>query len=78
LPTPLCPAQVHLDGFNQLPYLKGEVGQSPRNYFFYVSDDGDLTAVRGPLGVGRGSPAAPAPAGARGAGAEGETPGGNE
>jgi arylsulfatase A-like enzyme len=37
---------VHLDGHNQLPYLTGEVDESPRRYFFYVSDDGDLTAVR--------------------------------
>jgi arylsulfatase len=38
--------KVHLDGHNQLPYLTGEVEESPRQYFFYVSDDGDLTAVR--------------------------------
>ncbi len=38
--------KVHLDGHNQLPYLTGEVDESPRQYFFYVSDDGDLTAVR--------------------------------
>jgi arylsulfatase len=38
--------KVHLDGHNQLPYLAGEVDESPRNFFFYVSDDGDLTAVR--------------------------------
>ncbi|KAI8464912.1 MAG: putative sulfatase [Monoraphidium minutum] len=38
--------KVHLDGFNQLPYLTGEVDSSPRPYFFYVSDDGDLTALR--------------------------------
>jgi len=38
--------RVHLDGHNQLPYLTGEVADSPRNFFFYVSDDGDLTAVR--------------------------------
>ena len=37
---------VHLDGFNQLDYLTGETSQSPRPYFFYVSDDGDLTALR--------------------------------
>ena len=28
------------------PYLTGEVDESPRRHFFYVSDDGDLTAVR--------------------------------
>jgi arylsulfatase len=38
--------QVHLDGFNQLEYLTGVTANSPRQYFFYVSDDGDLTAVR--------------------------------
>jgi arylsulfatase len=38
--------RVHLDGFNQLPYLTGEVDTSPRDSFFYVSDDGDLMALR--------------------------------
>ena len=38
--------RVHLDGHNQLPYLTGEVANSPRQHFFYVSDDGDLTALR--------------------------------
>jgi arylsulfatase A-like enzyme len=38
--------KVHLDGHNQLPYLCGEVDESPRQHFFYVSDDGDLTAMR--------------------------------
>jgi arylsulfatase len=38
--------RVHLDGFNQLDYLKGEADNSPRPHFFYVSDDGDLTAMR--------------------------------
>jgi arylsulfatase A-like enzyme len=38
--------KVHLDGHNQLPYLTGEVDTSPRNFFFYVSDDGDLLALR--------------------------------
>jgi arylsulfatase len=38
--------RVHLDGFNQLPYLTGETDESPRDFFFYVSDDGDLTALR--------------------------------
>jgi arylsulfatase len=38
--------RVHLDGFNQLPYLSGEATESPRNFFFYVNDDSDLTAVR--------------------------------
>ncbi len=38
--------RVHLDGYNQLPYLTGEIERSPRRHFFYVSDDGDLTALR--------------------------------
>ncbi len=38
--------KVHLDGHNQLPYLTGEAAESPRRHFFYVSDDGDLTALR--------------------------------
>ena len=38
--------KVHLDGHNQLPYITGEVDESPRQHFFYVSDDGDLTALR--------------------------------
>ncbi len=37
--------KVHLDGYNLLPYLTGEVDESPRNEFFYFSDDGDLVAV---------------------------------
>jgi arylsulfatase len=38
--------RVHLDGYNLLPYLTGEVAKSPRNQFFYFSDDGDLVAFR--------------------------------
>ena len=38
--------KVHLDGYNLLPYLKGEVNESPRKEFFYFSDDGDLMAMR--------------------------------
>ena len=38
--------RVHLDGHNQLDYLTGETDKSPRQHFFYVSDDGDLTAIR--------------------------------
>jgi arylsulfatase A-like enzyme len=38
--------QVHLDGHDLVPYLTGETEESPRKHFFYVSDDGDLTAVR--------------------------------
>ena len=38
--------KVHLDGHNQLDYLTGATDESPRKHFFYVSDDGDLTALR--------------------------------
>jgi len=38
--------KVHLDGYNFLPYLTGEVEEGPRNEIFYFSDDGDLTALR--------------------------------
>jgi arylsulfatase len=37
---------VHLDGHDQLDYLTGQTEASARQHFFYVSDDGDLTAVR--------------------------------
>jgi arylsulfatase A-like enzyme len=38
--------KVHIDGFNMLPYLMGEVEESPRLSFFYISDDGDILAIR--------------------------------
>ncbi len=38
--------KVHLDGFNQLDYLRGETAESFRNTFVYVSDSGDLCALR--------------------------------
>jgi arylsulfatase A-like enzyme len=38
--------KVHLDGYNMVPYLTGEVKESPRNGLFYFSDDGDVMAVR--------------------------------
>jgi arylsulfatase A-like enzyme len=38
--------KVHIDGFDMLPYLSGEVDESPRKSFFYVSDDGDILAIR--------------------------------
>jgi arylsulfatase len=38
--------RVHIDGFNMLPYLTGEVSESPRENFFYISDDGDILAIR--------------------------------
>jgi len=38
--------KVHLDGYNQLPYLTGEQEKSPRREFIYFNDDGDLVAAR--------------------------------
>src|SRR3984957_9510975 len=38
--------KVHLDGYNQLPYLTGEAPHSARNEFYYFNDDGDLVAMR--------------------------------
>ena len=38
--------KVHLDGYDLVPYLTGEVDASPRDEFFYFSDDGDLVAMR--------------------------------
>ncbi len=36
----------HIDGFNLLPYLTGQTKESPRNFFFYFSDDGDMLGLR--------------------------------
>ena len=38
--------RVHLDGYDLVPYLTGEEPKSPRDSFFYFSDDGDLVALR--------------------------------
>ena len=38
--------KVHLDGYNLLPYFKGETREWPRKEFLYWSDDGDLMALR--------------------------------
>ena len=38
--------KVHIDGYNMLPYLSGETKESPRKFFFYISDDGDILAIR--------------------------------
>jgi len=38
--------KVHLDGYNFVPYLKGEVAEGPREEFFYFADDGTLEALR--------------------------------
>jgi arylsulfatase len=31
---------------NLLPYLTGETKESPRKFFFYISDDGDILGMR--------------------------------
>jgi arylsulfatase len=36
----------HIDGYDMSQYLRGEVDESPRNYFVYVNDDGEIVAVR--------------------------------
>jgi arylsulfatase len=36
----------HIDGYNLLPYLTGQNDKSPRNFFFYFSDDGDVLGLR--------------------------------
>ncbi len=38
--------KVHLDGYNLLPFLKGEVDKCPREGFLYWSDDGEVLAIR--------------------------------
>ncbi|MGO4395458.1 arylsulfatase [Variovorax sp. M-6] len=38
--------KVHIDGYNMLPYLSGETQTSPRETFFYISDDGEIMAIR--------------------------------
>jgi arylsulfatase A-like enzyme len=38
--------KVYIDGYNLLPFLKGEVKENPRPGFLYWSDDGDLMALR--------------------------------
>jgi arylsulfatase A-like enzyme len=38
--------KVHIDGYDMLPYFMGKTEESPRNFFFYVDDDGRLVALR--------------------------------
>jgi arylsulfatase len=38
--------KVHIDGFNLLPYLTGQVEKSPRQLYVYFDDDGNLVALR--------------------------------
>ncbi len=38
--------KVHLDGYNLIPFFKGEVTDAPRREFVYWNDDGQLVAIR--------------------------------
>jgi arylsulfatase A-like enzyme len=38
--------KVHLDGDNLVPYLTGQAPKSPRESFFYINDDQQLTGLR--------------------------------
>ncbi|PTQ73189.1 hypothetical protein C8K61_102399 [Pseudomonas sp. GV071] len=38
--------KVHLDGYNQLPYLTGQQPKGNRHEFFYFNDDGVLVSAR--------------------------------
>jgi len=38
--------KVHIDGYNLMPFWKGDVKENPRKGFLYWSDDGDLMALR--------------------------------
>ena len=38
--------KVHLDGYNLMPYFKGEVDEAPRREIFYFDAGGNLNAIR--------------------------------
>lgn len=38
--------KVHLDGYNLMPFLKGDVDESPRHEFIYWTDGGSVAALR--------------------------------
>jgi arylsulfatase A-like enzyme len=38
--------RLHLDGYNQLPYLTGQQPNGARREYIYFDDDGDLVALR--------------------------------
>ena len=38
--------KVHIDGYDLVPYLTGEVDSSPRKGLVYFSDDGDVLGIR--------------------------------
>ena len=38
--------KTHLDGYNFMPFFKGETDKGPRREFFYFDDNGNLNALR--------------------------------
>ncbi len=38
--------KIHADGYNFLPFLKGEVKKAPREEIFYFGQGGELNAIR--------------------------------
>ena len=38
--------KVHLDGYNLMPFFKGDVAESPRHEFIYWTDGGSVAALR--------------------------------
>jgi arylsulfatase A-like enzyme len=38
--------KVHIDGYDLVPYLTGEIGSSPRKGLVYFPDDGDVLGIR--------------------------------
>jgi arylsulfatase len=38
--------KVHLDGYDLVPHLTGQVAKSPRESFFYINDDQQLKGLR--------------------------------
>ena len=38
--------EVYLDGYNLMPFLRGEAEENPRPGFLYWGDEGDLIALR--------------------------------
>jgi arylsulfatase len=38
--------KVHLDGYNFMPYFKGEIAEGPRHEFFFFTDGGDMNSLR--------------------------------
>ena len=51
--------KVHIDGYNLLPYLTGEAKESPRKFFIYLSDDGDVLGFAATTGRWRSWSSAP-------------------